>query len=69
VNGKPLLIHLTGNTLAPNKGKIAVKKNHYQLPDMPIGQLLPVSFPIEITNVGCININYKVEVKEILEKG
>ncbi len=54
-------------TLAPHKGMLALKRNYYKLPDMSIGQLLPVSYPIEVANVGCINVNYKVDIMEILE--
>ena len=31
--------------------------------------MLPVSYPIEINNVGCINVNYKVDILEIKEDG
>lgn len=37
-------------TLAPLEGRLAVKKNHYILPDTPIGLLVPVKLPIEILN-------------------
>lgn len=51
-------------TLAPMEGRLAVKKNKYDLPDTPIGLLIPVKFPIEIQNVGALKINYKIEIEE-----
>ena len=65
LNGKPLLIHFKGMTLAPMEGLLAVRKNNYILPDVPIGSLIPVTFPIEISNVGNSNVNYKVDISEI----
>ncbi len=56
-------------TLAPMEGLLALKKTYYKFPDVPIGSLLPVTFPIEINNVGSINISYKCECKEIVESG
>lgn len=65
LNGKPLLIHFKGMTLAPMEGLLAVRKSNYTLPDVPIGSLIPVTFPIEISNVGNSNVLYKIDVSEI----
>ena len=65
LNGKPLLIHFKGMTLAPMEGLLAVRKNNYTLPDVPIGSLIPVTFPIEISNVGNTNVLYKIDICEI----
>lgn len=56
MNGKPVVINLRGMTLAPLEGRLAVKKNSYQLPDTPIGLLIPIKFPIEMQNVGSSKI-------------
>lgn len=58
-NGKPLVLNLKGMTLGPYEGLLAVKKNHYKLPNTPIGLLVPLKFPIEIQNVGSSKVNYK----------
>jgi hypothetical protein len=63
VNGKPLLINFRGMTLAPMEGLLAVRKDSYRLPDVPLGSLFPVSFPIEINNVGSISVSYRAEIK------
>lgn len=54
---------MKGTTLGPNEGLLTVKKNHYVLPDIPIGLITPLRFPIEITNVGSIKVNYKTEIQ------
>ncbi|EGR32899.1 hypothetical protein IMG5_067400 [Ichthyophthirius multifiliis] len=64
MNGKPLQINLKGMSLAPLEGLLAVKKNQFELPDTPIGLLIPVKFPIEIANLGSIKVSYKVEIEE-----
>lgn len=69
LNGKPVVINLRGETLAPLEGRLAVKKNFYRLPDTPIGLLLPVKFPIEIQNVGSSKISYKIEITEKNREG
>lgn len=51
-------------TLAPMEGLLAVRKFQYTLPDVPIGSLIPVTFPIEISNEGNTNIQYKCEITE-----
>jgi hypothetical protein len=42
------------------EGLLYLRKNTYSLPDVPVGSLLPVTFPIEINNVGTSTINYRV---------
>lgn len=69
MNGKPLVINLKGMTLLPSEGRLAVKKSHYELPDTPIGLLIPIKYPIEIQNVGSLKINYKIEIQEEDEFG
>jgi hypothetical protein len=44
---------------------INLRKNNYILPDVPIGLLMPLTFPIEISNVGSGNVNYKVTTKDV----
>ena len=65
LNGKPLLIHFKGMTLAPMEGLLAVRKNNYTLPDVPIGSLIPVTFPIEISNVGNTQVSYKIDIADL----
>ena len=47
---------------------ITLRKNKFILPDVPIGLMMPVTFPIEINNVGSVNVTYKVTTKEITDK-
>ena len=54
---------MKGTTLAPNEGLLTVKQNSYVLPKTPIGLMTPLRFPIELSNVGSIKINYKTEVQ------
>lgn len=44
---------------------LTLRKNNFTLPDVLIGLLLPLTFPIEVNNVGSGNIVYKVQTKEI----
>ena len=62
LNGKSLVFNLKGTTLGPNEGLLTVKKNNYVLPNTPIGLITPLRFPIELSNVGSIKINYKTEI-------
>jgi hypothetical protein len=41
-------------------GMLTLRKNNFVLPNVPIGLLLPLTFPIEINNVGTANISYKI---------
>jgi malate dehydrogenase (oxaloacetate-decarboxylating)(NADP+) len=47
-------------TVALMKGMLTLRKNNFALPSVPIGLLLPLTFPIEINNVGTANISYKL---------
>lgn len=63
-NGKPLVLLFKGMILAPNEGLLALKKTEYFLPNVPIGLLTPVMFPIEMTNVGSVSVSYNVDIVE-----
>ncbi|CAD8141208.1 unnamed protein product [Paramecium octaurelia] len=65
LNGKPLVLNLKGTTLAPLEGRLAVKKNSFELPETPVGLLQPVKYPIEIQNVGSSKVSYKTLVQEM----
>ncbi len=64
-----MLIQLQGMTVALMKGMLTLRKNNFALPSVPIGLLLPLTFPIEINNVGTANISYKLITKEITGDG
>ena len=68
LHGKPIMLNLRGMTLAPLQGLLAVRKTDYVLPAVPIGLLNPVTFPIEIHNVGSGKISYKVDQTDFFEK-
>ncbi len=55
--------------MALMKGMLTLRKNNFALPSVPIGLLLPLTFPIEINNVGTANISYKLITKEITGEG
>lgn len=42
-------------------GMLILRKNKYTLPDMPVGMIMPLTFPIEISNVGSANVSYKIQ--------
>jgi len=56
-------------TVALMKGMLTLRKNHFTLPSVPIGLLIPVTFPIEINNVGTANVSYKLHTHELTEDG
>ena len=64
-NGKAIGLNLRGMTLAPLQGLLALRKNEYTLPSVPIGSLVPATLPIEIVNVGSGKINYKVDLTAV----
>lgn len=47
---------------------LTLRKNEFTLPDMPVGMLIPLTFPIEINNEGSANVSYKIHIKEISDK-
>ena len=65
INGKPITLELSGTTLAPLKGLLAIRKTNYTLPPVPIGSLLPAYYPIEIQNVGTGKITYRVDTEAL----
>jgi len=64
LNGKSLQIMVKGMTLSSNEGRMAIWKNQYELPHTPIGLLVPVKFPIAVSNVGMNKISYKTKILE-----
>jgi len=48
---------------------LILRKNKYTLPDMPVGMIVPLTFPIEISNVGSANVSYKIQNSDIKENG
>jgi len=67
LNGKPLVIQLQGMTVALMKGMITLRKSHFTLPSVPIGLMIPVSFPLEINNVGTASVAYKLQTRELTD--
>ena len=57
LNGKPLIINLQGETLK-RRAQLQLLKNLYHLPPVPIGLEWPVTYPIEIKNLGISKLKY-----------
>jgi len=51
--------------LAPLQGNLALRRYEFKLSPLPIGLLLPVIFPIEITNVGSSKIRYMIDKEKL----
>jgi len=65
LNGKALQLRFNGKTLAPLQGQLALRREKFTLDPLPIGLLLPVIFPIEITNVGSSKIRYLIDKEKL----
>jgi hypothetical protein len=63
-NGKPLIIQLQGETLA-RRACLQLLKHTYELPSVPIGMELPVTYPIEIKNLGITKLKYQIDLREL----
>ena len=56
-NGKPLLLRFEGQTLQ-RRAQLQMLKHTYQLPPVPIGLEWPITYPIEIKNLGITKMKY-----------
>ena len=57
LNGKPLIINFSGQTLH-RRAHLQLLKDTYNLPPVPIGLEWAVTYPIEIKNLGITKLKY-----------
>ena len=63
-NGKPLEISLKGETLA-RRACLQLTKDQYNMPPVPIGSDLPITYPIGIKNLGITKLKYSIDLKKL----
>ena len=66
VNGKPLRIRFEGETLH-RRAQLQLLKHTYTLPPVPIGLECPITYPIEIKNLGVNKLKYQVDTRLLEE--
>ena len=59
-NGKPLLLRFEGETLQ-RRAQLQMLKHTYVLPPVPIGLEWPITYPIEIKNLGITKLKYQID--------
>lgn len=63
-NGKPLLLRFEGQTLH-RRAQLQMLKHTYQLPPVPIGLEWPITYPIEIKNLGITKLKYQIDTTQL----
>ena len=64
MNGKPLIIKLEGETLL-RRAFMRLLKDIYHMPPTPIGLEWPVTYPIEIKNLGITKLKYNIDLSAL----
>lgn len=67
LNGKPLILKFSGETLQPRRGYIQLRKETFVLPPTPINLITPITYPLEVKNLGSIKFDYEVDEKPLTE--
>jgi hypothetical protein len=67
VNGKPLILRFAGQTLPPRRGYLQLRKETFILPPTPINLITPITYPLELKNLGSIKFEYEVDEKPLEE--
>ena len=65
VNGKPLILRFAGQTLNYRRGHLQVRKEKFVLPPTPINLITPITYPLEVRNLGSIKFEYEVDEKPL----
>jgi len=65
-NGKPLLLRFEGETLH-RRAQLQMLKHTYQLPPVPIGLEWPITYPVEIKNLGITKLKYQIDTSALEE--
>lgn len=66
INGKPLKIRFEGETLH-RRAQLQLIKHTYTLPPIPIGLEWPITYPIEIKNLGINRLKYQIDLSAMEE--
>ena len=64
LNGKPLILNFQGETLN-RRAQLQLLKQVYHLPPVPIGLDWPVTYPIEVKNLGITKLKYHIDTAEL----
>lgn len=67
LNGKPLVLRFAGQTLPPRRGYLQLRKEVFVLPQTPINLITPITYPLEVKNLGSIKFEYEVDEKLLAE--
>ncbi len=67
LNGKPLILRFGGQTLHPRRGHLQLRKERFVLPPTPINLITPITYPLEVRNLGSIKFEYEVDEKPLQE--
>ena len=67
LNGKPLILKFSGQTLHPRRGHLQLRKQKFVLPPTPINLTTPITYPLEVRNLGSIKFEYEVDEKPLQE--
>ena len=65
LNGKPLIIRFAGQTLHPRRGHLQLRREKFILPPTPINLITPITYPLEVRNLGSIKFEYEVDEKPL----
>jgi hypothetical protein len=60
LNGKPLILNFKGETLH-RRAYLQLLKDVYHLPPVPIGLEWPITYPIEVKNLGITTLKYQID--------
>lgn len=66
LNGKPLILNFIGETLQ-RRAHLQLLKDVYHLPPVPIGLEWPITYPIEVKNLGITTLKYQIDTSALSE--
>jgi len=67
LNGKPLILKFAGQTLHYRRGYLQLRKEVFELPPTPINLVTPITYPLEVRNLGVIKFEYELDEKPLQE--
>lgn len=66
LNGKPIILNLRGETLS-RRAHLQILKTEYTIDHVPIDLDLPVTYPIELKNIGLTKMKYELNLEQVEE--